>query len=119
MDAIDIDELCADVSKAVGDIRMGFRSNIDTAEVLDRFWCLQDQISRLVESAVDRRQETLHLLKQRHPRLIQNVIDVLSFAEKLHITDRSAIAAATFAINRSLEKLEYLREQANVAAARV
>jgi hypothetical protein len=114
---LNIDRLCNDVADAVERIRIAFRSNIDIPELLDRVWCLQDQVSRLVESAFDQRQETFDVLREKHPGLIQDIMDLLGLTEKLHFADPSAIRAASRSINRSLGKLEQLREQANVTAA--
>ncbi|MGI9069771.1 MAG: hypothetical protein ACR2JB_00195 [Bryobacteraceae bacterium] len=117
MDTIEVDQLCNDVAKAVEQLRIGFRANLDTPEVLDRFWCLQDQLARLIESASDRREETLDVLKRTHPGLVRDILNVLSFTEKLHFDNTSAGRTASLAINRSLAKLQYIVEQGRNMAA--
>src|SRR3954447_7504453 len=118
MDTVDIERLCASVENAVEQVSIGVQSKIDSPKLLDRFWCLQDQVTRLVESASDSRQETFEVLKKMHPALIQNIRDALNFARKLHFDSASALSGAAAAINRSLTKLEQLREQDNVVAAK-
>ena len=119
MTTADIERLCDDVARAVEQVRKGFRSKLDTPEVLDRFWCLQDQVNRLVESASDCPSQTFDVIKETHPRLIRNILDVLNFAEKTQFSSAPAITTSVLRIDRSLAKLEFLREQdkAMVASA--
>ena len=117
METVDIEGLCDNVAKAVERVRIGFRSKLDTSELLERFWCLQDHVTRLLESASDSRQQTFDILKRMHPRLIRDILDVLHFTEKTQFKNASAICAAGHNINRSLAKLEFLREQENVMVA--
>jgi hypothetical protein len=97
-------------------VRLWFRSSVDTSELLDRFCCLQDQVSRLVESASDAREETFDVLKRKHPDLIRDIIELVSFTEKVHLNNASAVSHACSAISRSLARLEYLGHHSNVVA---
>lgn len=119
MHVIDINLLCSGVANAVEQVQIGFRSHTETSEVLDRLWCLQDQIARLVESASEFQEETFDLLKRRHPDLIRDIEDVLNFTEKLHLNTASAMSAACCAIRRSLKTLRHLEEQFATVPARL
>ena len=113
----EMEELCKNVENAVEQLRTGFRSKIDTPEMLDRFWCVQDHLARLVDSASDYQQDTFDILRRNHPRLIRNIIDVLSFTDRGQLRSLSAVNRATLAINGSLAALEYLREEGRAMAA--
>jgi hypothetical protein len=111
MDTIDIDRLCKNVANAVEQVRIGFRSDIGTSGVLDGFWGLQDQLSRLVESASDRREETFDTLEREHSGLIQDIADLLSFTKKSQSKNAPAVSSASYAISRSLSTLDHLAQQ--------
>ena len=117
MNTIDIDGLCNGVARAVEQASIGFRLDMGTAEVLDRFWCLQDQVSRLVESACDHGRETFDILERKHPGLIQDIVRLLDLAEKLHLKHAPAVRGASSAINCSLARLHSLGQQPSVMTA--
>lgn len=118
MDMIDIDRLCNNVADAVERVRTAFLSEIDISEMLDRYWCLQDQVYRLVESASDHREETFDILERKHSRLIQDIVDSLRSTE-MHLKRSSAVSSASLAISRSLSTLDQLGQQSSVLAAGV
>lgn len=117
METADIERLCDDVANAVERVRIGFRSKLTASEWIDRFWCLQDQVARLVESASDFQQQTFDIIQRAHPRLIPNIVSVLHFTEQMRSQHASAISAAILRINRSLIKIEFLREQKSAMVA--
>ncbi|MFL6354568.1 MAG: hypothetical protein ACJ74Z_22335 [Bryobacteraceae bacterium] len=118
LDNFEIATLFKNIASTVEQVTLAFRSSVCTREMRNRFWCLQDQIARLVELASDRREETFEILRQKHPRLIRDILDVLSSRDKQRVSRASAVNRASAAINHSLTRLEYLREESSAVAAR-
>jgi hypothetical protein len=113
--ASDIRKLCDDLSAAVEQVRMVFRTTtLDEFETLTRFWGLKDNVCRLVQALSERREETIDLLRQDYSSLLTDVVDVIAFTGKLRVGRIPAVACACHGINESLLTLEYLK-QANSA----
>ena len=106
MQTADATELCRSANDAVNQIRPILQGRTDTFQVLDRFWCLQDVLARLVQAVND-----APVVAQEYRGLIRRVIEVLSDAKDLHFTSIPAVAAASEAINLSLIELEHASEQ--------
>ncbi len=116
--AADVRKLCDDVSIAIEQVRLVFRSTtLDEFETLTRFWSLKDNVCRLVQAVSDRRDETLELLRYEYASLISGVVDVIGFASKLRVGKIPAIATACQGINESLIALEYLKQSHPVGIA--
>ena len=108
---LDAKTLCKNVSSALRELRNGLRSPSDNFEMLTRFWAVQDNLNRLVQSCADKREETLEALSQDYPSLLREVIDVLSFVPQLRtLSCIDGVSAACAEINESLLSLEYLKQ---------
>ena len=113
----DIERLCQNVSVSVSEVRAVFRSALPVPEILDRFWCLQDNLSRLLEAISDYPVETLEALGS-HPRLLSDVVDVLEFSSKLsNLRNIAAVRESADAINNSLLEIQYARQARALAAS--
>lgn len=114
--ASDVRKLCDDLSIAVEQVRMVFRTTtFDEFETLSRFWGLKDNVSRLVQAVSEQRDETLHLLRHQYASLLSDVLDVISFTAKLRVGKIPAVATACQGINESLLTLQYLRQSSPAA----
>src|ERR1700685_3559088 len=117
MDSSQIERLCQNVASAVAEGRTVFRSSLPVAEILNRYWALQDNLSRLLEAITDHPSETLEVLDE-HPRLLTDVIDVLEFSSKLHMLKTiAAVREAGESINSSLLEIQYLKQSRALAAS--
>jgi hypothetical protein len=87
------------------------------AEILDRFWGLQDNLSRLLEAITDYPAETMEAL-EKYPRLLTDVVDVLEFSAKLQtLRNIAAVRDAGESINTSLVEIQYLRQSRALTAS--
>ena len=117
MQLSDIERLCHNVAVCVAEVRAVFRSTAPVPEILDRFWCLQDNLSRLLEAISDYPVETLEALES-HPWLLSDVVDVLEFSSKLQsIRNIAAVRESADAINNSLLEIQYARHARALAAS--
>jgi hypothetical protein len=113
----EIERLCLHVEAAVLQVRGVFRSHTPVAEVLDRFWALQDHLSRLLEALTDHPAESLEVL-EAHPKLLSDVVDVLEFSSKLQaLKTIAAVRDASESINSSLMEIQYSRQSRALAAS--
>src|ERR1700756_4563679 len=78
-EVVEVKALCAAVRDAISGVRSTFNSRSDVAEVLDRFWRLQDNLALLVEAVADRPHEAMEALSEHSAMPVQSVVDVLSF----------------------------------------
>jgi hypothetical protein len=86
------------------------------ADILDRYWRLQDNVSRLLEAMTDHPAETLAAL-EAHPGLLTEVVDLLEFSSKLQtLKNIAAVREAGESINSSLLEIEYLRQSRALTA---
>ena len=111
--------LSAAVREAISAVRSTFTSRSDVAEVLDRFWCLQDNLALLVEAVADRPQEAMEALREQDAIPVENVVDVLTFTSKLKIGKLPAVAESCAKINDSLWKLQTLLGDRRAVAAAI
>lgn len=110
METAEIDRLCENVASSVYEVRRIFRSPLPVPDILDRFWGLQDHLSRLLESLTDHPSETMQAL-DAHPRVLSDVVDVLEFSSKLQVLKNiPAVREAGENINSSLLDIQYLRQ---------
>src|SRR5947209_4411853 len=95
-----LDVIIENVLRAVRQVRAigSFRSI--TEEILDAFWCLQDQTHQLV-GHIDDHPSDIPVLSRRSPTLIPAIVDVLSQASKSSTFQIPAVANACDAVNRS------------------
>jgi hypothetical protein len=105
MEIAQLERLCQNVASSVCEVRTVFRSSLAVADILDRFWRLQDNLSRLLEAITDHPSETMEVL-EAHPRLLTDVVDVLEFSAKLqNLNNIAAVREAGESINSSQEML--------------
>ena len=117
METAELDSLCQNVAASVAEVRRVFRSAFPTPEILDRFWRLQDNLSRLLESITDYPMETTEALES-HPGLLADVVDVLEFSSKLQsLRNVPAVREAKDSINSSLVEIQYLKQCKALAAS--
>ncbi len=116
-ESIEVRQLCAAVTEAMSDVRSTFTARTEVADVLDRFWRLQDQLSLLVEAVSDRPEEARELLKEGHSIPIQSIVDILGFTSKLKIGKLAAVAESCSKINDALWKLEALLGESRTLVA--
>ena len=117
MDSSQIERLCQNVAFAVAAVRTVFRSSLPVPEVLNRYWALQDNLSRLLEAVTDQPSETLEVL-EAHPGLLTDVVDVLEFSSKLQmLKGLAAVREAGESINNSLLEIQYLKQSHSLAAS--
>ena len=109
MNRVPVKDLCHAASSAAARVRDVFRERSDTPEVLERFWCVQDSLDRLVEAASDYPDEVFEVLKREQPRLFQDIIDVLASTAKTRAAHNAGVSAACENINERLVKLEMLK----------
>ena len=116
MEDPNIERLCQNVASSVSDVRRIFRSSLPVPDILDRFWRLQDNLSRLLEAITDQTTETLGAL-EAHPGLLSDVVDVLEFSSKLQmLRNIAAVREAGESINSSLLEIQYLRQSRALTA---
>jgi hypothetical protein len=117
MEITQIERLCQNVASSVSEVRKVFRSSLPVPEILNCFWGLQDNLSRLLEAITDDPAETVEAL-QRYPRLLTDVVDVLEFSAKLQtLRTIAAVREAGESINSSLVEIQYLRQSRALTAS--
>jgi hypothetical protein len=117
MEIAKIERLSQNVASSVSEVRKTFRSSYPVPDILDRFWRLQDNLSRLLEAAIDHPSETSEVL-EHDPRLLTDVVDVLAFSAKLqNLRTIAAVREATESINNSLVEIQYLRQSRALTAS--
>ena len=109
--------IIAGVVTALQEVRKTFQQRTKTSEVLDAFWCLQDQVHRLVENASDHPDEAFHLIESAHPHLVRDIAELLSFALKRSVIQIPAVSQSCSEINDSLQRLQNLKYQPRSRAA--
>ena len=118
MDTSQIESICQNVADAVSEVRRVFRSTFPVPEILDRYWALQDNLSRLLEAMADYPIAAGEALEE-FPNLLKDVVDVLAFSSKLQmLRNIPAVREAGETINNTLLEIQYLK-QARVLTATV
>jgi hypothetical protein len=117
MEIAKTERLCQNVECCVADVRQVFRSSMPIPEVLDRFWRLQDNLSRLLEALSDDPVEATAAM-DGYPSLLQDVVDVLGFVANLQsFRNLPAVREAVESINNSLLEIQYLKQARAMAAS--
>lgn len=109
--------LCESISISIVNARSALRSGVQRSEVLNSFWSLQDHLARLVDAASDDPTEVFGLLKEDHPRLIQNIVGVLGAASEGSLAQNAAVTSCCGTVNELLMKLEMLKPLSRSTAA--
>ena len=106
------------LSASVVEARAVFRTSLPVPEILNRFWALQDNLYRLLEAIKDYPAETTHVL-QRHPRLLDDVADVLERSGKTEtLQNLAAVRESAESIHSSLFEI-HQAQQARLMTASV
>lgn len=117
MDTSHIENLCQKVASSVSEVRKVFRSSLPVPEILDSYWSLQDNLSRLLEALTDHPEETAEALDSC-PGLLKDVVDVLEFSSKLQtLKNIPAVREASESINDSLVEIQYLKQSRALTAS--
>ncbi|HEX4750350.1 MAG TPA: hypothetical protein VH302_12470 [Bryobacteraceae bacterium] len=89
-------------------MRRVFRSSLPVPEILDRYWALQDNLSRLLEAMADYPIAALDTL-EAFPNLLKDVVDVLTLSSTLQMLKNiPAVREAGDSINNTLLEIQYL-----------
>ncbi|MBV8808239.1 MAG: hypothetical protein JO033_06150 [Acidobacteriaceae bacterium] len=102
-------QLCVSIAEAVTQAREVFQVRMDVTETLDRFWCVQDQLHRLVNLAAERPGDAFPVQEQAYPSLVPDIVELISFARKGHFTHIAALHQSCEAINQLLLQLAMLK----------
>lgn len=113
------ESLCESICISIVNVHNVLRSRVQRSEVLNSFWSLQDHLARLVDAASDRPAEVFGLLREDYPRLIQNIVGVLTAASEGSLAQNAAVISCCGTINELLMKLEMLKplSRSNTAGA--
>jgi len=111
MDRAISERVCRSVEEATAQVREVFRTRMETSEVLDRFWCVQDQLNRLLNTASENPREFFSIQQRAYPSLIWDVIDLISFAAKGNFTRTAAVNQSCESINRLLIEITRLKAE--------
>jgi len=96
---------------------MVFRSSLPVTDILNRFWYLQDNLSRLLEAITDHPAETMGTLGQ-YPSLLSDVVDVLERSAMLpDLRTIAAVRDAGESITSLVGEIQYLRQSRALAAS--
>lgn len=118
MTLIDIDRLLSNVAEAADDAKGGFLRQTGRAELLDRFWALQDNMRRLVQAVSDHRDQTLLRLTVQHPHLRSTISDFVQDVSSSRSYSIAAIAGSCRSIQCSLEVIGTLQARADLPILR-
>ena len=112
-----IERICEGVAFSVAQVRIVFCSSLPVTDILNRFWYLQDNLSRLLEAITDHPAQTLEVLES-YPSLLGDVADVLERSSKLpSLRNIAAVREAGDSINSSLAKIQGLWQSRALAAS--
>jgi len=105
--------LCQNVEHATAQIRTSIGDRTGISEILDRFWLLQDSLSRLIQSAADHERGNMTQCRS----VIRKVLSILESPQARKQSSISGVRLACEAINSSLIRLEQVMQQAQAAGA--
>jgi hypothetical protein len=103
-----IETLCS-AGEAIANLREVFRIRMSTSEILARFWCLQDLLNRLLSVAAENPKGFFNILERGYPTFIPEVLDLISFASKAHLTQIAAVYQSCESINDRLLRINMLK----------
>jgi hypothetical protein len=101
MDTTETGRLCKNVEYAAAQVRTSIGEHADISDILDRFWFLQDTLSRLLE-AVDNEDGDVTQCRG----LIRKVVEVLGSPQVRKLSSIPAVKLACETINSCLISLE-------------
>ena len=102
--------LCFDVKPAIAEIKALIGAHGTPPELLDSFWCLQDQLHRLLAHVRDNPSD-FQALGAMCPDLAPEALRVLTSAVAAGIYEIPAVRNACRHINEYLIQLEHAHEQ--------
>jgi hypothetical protein len=109
MRSTQIDAVCESLSASVAEARAVFRNSLPVPEILNRFWGLQDNLSRLLEAIKDHPTETMQSL-ERYPRVLDDVSDMLERSANVQtLRNLAAVRESAESINSSLFDIHQAR----------
>ena len=112
-----IEYLYESLSASVIQVTAVFRSSLPVPEILNRFWALQDNLSRLLEAIKDYPTETMRLL-ERHPDLLRDIANVLERSSDVQILSSLApVRGSAESIHSSLSEIHEARQALMMAAS--
>lgn len=112
-----IEAVCESLTTSVAEARAVFGGSLPVSEILNRFWALQDNLSRLLEAVKDHPAETAQLL-ERYPGLLDNVADVLERSANVQtLSNLAAVRESAESIHSSLFEIHQARRARMVTAS--
>ena len=108
-----LDPIVGSVLRAVQQVRHVMLCRTRTEDVLQAFWCLQDQTYRLLACVVDGEVD-YSVLSRNSPNLVPTIVDALGQAAKSAIVQIAAVHQACIAINQSLLQLQRIKYERKV-----
>ena len=120
MGTFTLDQLCSDLKRTAGEIKMDVGCQTDAAASLEKLWYVQDQLHRLVAHVTDA-SSAGDAVSDVCPDLFSSVIDVLQTVAICKLDELPALAQACEHINKHLKELEQMKhdQRSRSAAARV
>lgn len=103
-------------TKAAAEISL-LRLDADRAEILDKFWMLDDGILQLVDAVSDCPKEAAELMANQYKPFIQQIVDILSFARVSKFATIAAVNQACDHINRHLCEIKRVTDPVRAAGA--
>ena len=116
MDQAAVEYICSSVARATARVRQVFRTRTDAPEILNRFWCVQDLLTRLLEMAFENPGDFFSVQQKAYPSLISDVVDVMSLAAKKQFAQMPAVSQACESTNELLIRLVSLKATRPVSA---
>lgn len=109
MDRAKAQYICRSAAEATARLRDVFRVEMEMLAVLDHFWCLQDQLSRLLNSASDNPREFFTVQEEAYSFLFTDVVDVLRLVANSRFIQIAAVKQSCESINSLLTDVTNLR----------
>lgn len=115
MNEVTAEQICHSVAEASGRAREVLLIRVDTEEVLDRFWCVQDQLARFLDAASTAPEEFFNVQQLSQPGLISDVSDLVDSAVRKERVNRiAAVNQCCGSIGALLVKIARLKASASV-----
>jgi hypothetical protein len=112
MEMTETGRLCHEVEDAADQVRTSIGERTEVLEIMDRFWLLQDYLSRLIDM-VDREQGDVRQCR----KVMRTVVSSLKSRQVLRNAAIPAVRSACDRINDLLIRLERNTQQADSAGA--
>ncbi len=105
-------------TQAVGALRaLLLRPDTHRAEILEKFWMLNDVVLQLADAVSDCPQEAAELIANQYIPFIRHLVDVLNFTRVSRFAMIPAVNQACDQINSHLCEIKRLTDTAKVAGA--